>query len=521
MWLGRHSPVSETAAGAKPEAPVAADKKSGTENLAAFLSRSEPEAAGPEADEEEELDEAAQLAAAKAAIPAGADVAALVKASADPDSWVSIETRAAFGLWVDRDPVAALRWLTEWRRDTYLAARDLDAEFTRHLLEGGLAKLGFYLREVPLARDFLLSAATEESISSCFGSVTRPADKLGSAEILQVASTLDSPGERLSFLRGHFSSVERCLSHLPQIRALLDDRSAARFLAEIHGGELTPEQAAELEAAGFPAHALAQFLEEHRPAEEAVGLGRDLAAAGLQIGFGQTRTNADFIGTIANTSIPGVPEATGTNVTDIVTNGLRRGDGPINRNNIDAVLNNPNRSASAMTPQQAGEKIRNFFESVDRGNGGTTDWLEVLPSYDESREDFLRGKITGQELLTRLQGEIPGGGDLRDELSTLVFHATVEEDPRRAQGLLDATTSNWDLLMGLSLPPEILVSMAGRLSGDGPLSEEMQSRLGYQMEGWKQDDPEAYAGYLERLPAGPVRDFLQPPDEGEDKEGEQ
>jgi general secretion pathway protein D len=71
---------------------------------------------------------------------------------------------------------------------------------------------------------------------------------------------------------------------------------------------------------------------------------------GGTIGSGQTRTNADFIGTVAGVNLPGVPAATGTNVTDIVTGGLRSGDGAINRNNIDAVLNNPNRTAQSASP---------------------------------------------------------------------------------------------------------------------------------------------------------------------------
>ena len=71
---------------------------------------------------------------------------------------------------------------------------------------------------------------------------------------------------------------------------------------------------------------------------------------GGTVGSGQTRTNADFIGTVAGVNIPGVPAATGTNVTDIVTAGNRSGDGAINRNNIDAVLNNPNRTAQSASP---------------------------------------------------------------------------------------------------------------------------------------------------------------------------
>jgi general secretion pathway protein D len=71
---------------------------------------------------------------------------------------------------------------------------------------------------------------------------------------------------------------------------------------------------------------------------------------GGTVGSGQARTNADFIGTVAGVNLPGVPAATGTEVTDIVTGGTRSGDGAINRNSIDAVLNNPNRTAQRASP---------------------------------------------------------------------------------------------------------------------------------------------------------------------------
>jgi hypothetical protein len=44
--------------------------------------------------------------------------------------------------------------------------------------------------------------------------------------------------------------------------------------------------------------------------------------------------------------LPGVPTAKATDASNIVTGGLRSGDGAISRNNIDAVLNNPERAAS-------------------------------------------------------------------------------------------------------------------------------------------------------------------------------
>ncbi|MDB6076518.1 MAG: type and secretion system protein [Akkermansiaceae bacterium] len=68
-------------------------------------------------------------------------------------------------------------------------------------------------------------------------------------------------------------------------------------------------------------------------------------ASGGTSGSGQTRTNADFLSPIDGTPIPGVPAATATAASNIVTGGLRSGSGAISRNNIDAVLNNPNRTA--------------------------------------------------------------------------------------------------------------------------------------------------------------------------------
>ncbi len=71
---------------------------------------------------------------------------------------------------------------------------------------------------------------------------------------------------------------------------------------------------------------------------------------GGTVGSGQVRTNADFIGTVAGVNLPGVPAAPAVPVTDIVTAGTRSGDGAINRNNIDAVLNNPSRTAQRANP---------------------------------------------------------------------------------------------------------------------------------------------------------------------------
>jgi general secretion pathway protein D len=82
---------------------------------------------------------------------------------------------------------------------------------------------------------------------------------------------------------------------------------------------------------------------------------------GGTIGSGQPRTNTDFISPVDGVTIPGVPAATATNVTDIVTGGTRSGDGAINRNSIDAVLNNPNRTAQRASPAPAIAALTGLF----------------------------------------------------------------------------------------------------------------------------------------------------------------
>lgn len=518
LWLGRHSPAGRTA---EAEAPASARKQAAADGggLAAFLRHAkQQEEAGAEPEWDEPQTEDDLLAAAKAAIPADADVAAMVKAATlDPDLEISAATRAAFGLWADRDPVAALRWLTEWQRSAF-HPYELKAEFIRHLHEAGLAKLGGYLRAVPRAGEFLIPeftmtpAKTRYSRSGGQGGLFEP------GEILQAAATLDSPGERYSLLRCCFRSMDQCTSNLARIRGMLDERNAAAFLGLIGGGPPSDGFLKELEDAGFPPYAIRQFVSDHSGWSQ----------------YGQTRTNADFIGTVANTEIPGVPAATGTNVTDIVTGGLRSGDGAITRNNIDAVLSNPNRTASGPL-NEYGPITRNNIDAVLNNPNQTAPQaptadlirlafrpsagemepafataIELLPGYAESREDFLRGKLTEEEWITRLQGEIPGSADLHDELAVLAFQKTVGEDPRRALGFLHESQHYQDMMLDqVDLAPELAVELVNRLTGTGEMAEVLQLPLASQVVEWAQEDPGSYLNFLAELPSGPVKDFLQ------------
>lgn len=66
-----------------------------------------------------------------------------------------------------------------------------------------------------------------------------------------------------------------------------------------------------------------------------------ITGAGGTIGNGAARTGSDFTGE----SINGIPALPDNNVDNIMTAGTRSGDSAINRNSIDSILNNPNRTA--------------------------------------------------------------------------------------------------------------------------------------------------------------------------------
>ena len=59
------------------------------------------------------------------------------------------------------------------------------------------------------------------------------------------------------------------------------------------------------------------------------------------------RTGDDFVSPVGGTSVDGIPADPSQFVSNGVTNGLRSGDQAINRNSIDAILNNPNRTAQS------------------------------------------------------------------------------------------------------------------------------------------------------------------------------
>jgi general secretion pathway protein D len=59
------------------------------------------------------------------------------------------------------------------------------------------------------------------------------------------------------------------------------------------------------------------------------------------------RFGDDFVSPVGGTSIDGIPADPNQLANPLMTNGLRSGDQAVNRNSIDAILNNPNRTAQA------------------------------------------------------------------------------------------------------------------------------------------------------------------------------
>lgn len=92
-------------------------------------------------------------------------------------------------------------------------------------------------------------------------------------------------------------------------------------------------------------------------------ISEELFAGGGTQGNGQVRTGADFISPVAFTNIPGIPAASNQAVNNIMTAANRSGDTAVTRNNIDAVLNNPNRSAQVNRPAPGILSLTGLFDS--------------------------------------------------------------------------------------------------------------------------------------------------------------
>lgn len=295
--LGRRD-GSVTASSAHPAAPVSTIV---TDPAAAFadLIRTgrEHEAARQAAEElkrwEEDTPWRVQVAAARAKIPADADVAALARegmaaAKRDSDD-PSAETVAAFGLWLGMDSDAALDHIGR-------ASRTQVTEAFRFEIADWLGQAGNQGRFGDLTKRFPQAAWPLHLGAQAL------CHERGAGCALEMATSLTEPRDRLWLLKDCLDA-EQWRGHLARVPALFTDpRLARQLLSSIASEENAAILLDELRTAGFPPEAVelvetsvvenAEYarrreVEEEadrkRRAESASALTRQLGLAGANV----------------------------------------------------------------------------------------------------------------------------------------------------------------------------------------------------------------------------------------------
>ncbi len=124
---------------------------------------------------------------------------------------------------------------------------------------------------------------------------------------------------------------------------------------------------------------------------------------------GLQRDLSEFMNPVDAVEIPGIPRASEEAVAGIVTAGNRSGDFAINRNNIDAILNSPDRSASDFIAPEEGEisAVTGVFRGLDEA-----DFKGYLSSGNEGGADrsiSLGMQKKGKQQLERAEGIAANG----------------------------------------------------------------------------------------------------------------
>lgn len=193
-----------------------------------------------------------EVEAARRKIPPDADLAALVKKAVDgmslSDDDFEAETHAAFGLWLDRDPAAALAWLglTNCDRSMY----PLGSELERWMVAGGYRQLQDYIDRCPLAAGLLKEAAD------------RLASERGPDLALEIGAVLKDPLDRCNLFANSFDEPEEFTGRLARLRSVMNEWEAQSFLRGTLSQTLpTAALLEEIRTAGFPPAALAKYEE--------------------------------------------------------------------------------------------------------------------------------------------------------------------------------------------------------------------------------------------------------------------
>ena len=209
-----------------------------------------------------------------------------------------------------------------------------------------------------------------------------------------------------------------------------------------------------------------------------------LLGSGGTIGSGVNRTGADFV----NPSIAGFTAGNDQSVTNIVTAGLRSGNTAINRNSINAILNNPNRSAQSanvapgilsLTGVFSGGEVQLLMRGLSQQKG--TD-LMTAPSVtarsgqkatiEVIREFIYPTEYDPPEVPSSVGGGVGGGGD-GDSAPTFVpvTPATPTAFETKNTGVtleIEPTIGENDFVIDIRFLPEI-VEFQGFINYGSPI----------------------------------------------------
>ena len=234
------------------------------------------------------------------------------------------------------------------------------------------------------------------------------------------------------------------------------------------------------------------------------GLSNTVFGSGGTRGNQGGRRGGDFINPINGTSIDGIPAGANQFTENGVSNGLRSGDQAIDRNSIDAILNNPNRTAqqanvapgiAALTGLFTDGQVQLIMRGLAQKKGvdlmtapsitaksGQKAKIEVIrefiyptqyspPELPQSTGTSFGG---GGGVLGGLGGSGGGGG------SFPVTPATPEEFATRNTGVtlnIEPTIGENDFVIDLQFAPEI-VEFEGFINYGSPIQSSSTDALG-------------------------------------------
>jgi general secretion pathway protein D len=232
------------------------------------------------------------------------------------------------------------------------------------------------------------------------------------------------------------------------------------------------------------------------------GLSNTVFGSGGTIGNQGGRTGADFISPVDGTSVEGIPAASNQFTEYGATNGLRSGDQALNRNSIDAILNNPGRTAqranvapgiAALTGLFSDGQVQLIMRGLAQKKGtdlmtapsvtaksGQKATIEIVREfiYPTEYEPPELPNSTGSTFGTGLLGGIAGGGGGGGSFP--VTPATPTAFDTRNTGVtleIEPTIGENDFVIDLRFVPEI-VEFEGFINYGSPIQSSSTDALG-------------------------------------------